>query len=176
MTFSDRRPERLEMDRVYILYAATSPKKRMLINKLVRSRQPFYNATYPPWTTSRTVEKSPTLARRNAPCAACSAQTSGPPPCTSRHMSMTIVDHRDANKHACNSSLTHCSLHTKHRPAQPCKMPQRMKKVVHEFVSDCQQGFVPDGFIAEATAMLRMVKAYINEEPDEEREGIFLNS
>ena len=52
-------------------------------------------------------------------------------------------------------------------------LAHRMKQVVHEFVSDCQKGFVPDVFIAEATAMLRMVEAYINEEP-EEREGIFL--
>ena len=28
-----------------------------------------------------------------------------------------------------------------------------MRDVVHEFVSECQKGFVPDVFIAEATAL-----------------------
>jgi hypothetical protein len=51
-------------------------------------------------------------------------------------------------------------------------LAHRMKKVVHEFVSDCQKGFVPDVFIAEATAMLRMVEAYINEEPERTRRNI----
>ena len=39
-----------------------------------------------------------------------------------------------------------------------------MRGVVHEFTSECQKGFVPDTFIAEATMMMQMVEAYINEE------------
>ena len=48
-----------------------------------------------------------------------------------------------------------------------------MLGVVHEFVSETQKGFVPDVLIADATMLLRLVEAYINEEP-EERKGIFL--
>ena len=33
----------------------------------------------------------------------------------------------------------------------------RMRGVVHEFTSECQKGFVPDTFIAEATMMMQMV-------------------
>ena len=45
--------------------------------------------------------------------------------------------------------------------------------MVHEFVSECQKGFVPDGFIAEATALLKLVEAYTNEE-GADRKGILL--
>ena len=50
---------------------------------------------------------------------------------------------------------------------------KRLLGVVHEFVSETQKGFVPDVLIADATMLLRLVEAYINEEP-EERKGIFL--
>ena len=39
-----------------------------------------------------------------------------------------------------------------------------MREVVHEFVSECQKGFVPDTFIAEATMAMRLAEAYTNEE------------
>ena len=48
-----------------------------------------------------------------------------------------------------------------------------MQKVVHQFVSETQKGFVPDTFIAEATMILRTVEAYINEDEDT-RQGAFL--
>jgi hypothetical protein len=37
-------------------------------------------------------------------------------------------------------------------------LADRMKTAVHEFVSECQKGFVPDVFIAEATALLKLVE------------------
>ena len=52
-------------------------------------------------------------------------------------------------------------------------LANRMKKVVHEFVSSPQKGFVPDVFIAECTMMLTLIENYINENP-EERQGAFL--
>ena len=52
-------------------------------------------------------------------------------------------------------------------------LANRMKTVVHEFVSECQKGFVPDVFIAEATALLKLVEAYTNED-DTDRKGILL--
>ena len=52
-------------------------------------------------------------------------------------------------------------------------LAKRMGTVVHQFVSECQKGFVPDTFIAEATVLLRMTEAYINEEPTT-RQGAFL--
>ena len=39
-----------------------------------------------------------------------------------------------------------------------------MIKVVHAFVAECQKGFVPDTFIAEATMLTRLIDGYINEE------------
>ena len=48
-----------------------------------------------------------------------------------------------------------------------------MIKVVHEFVAECQKGFVPDTFIAEATMLTRLIEGYINED-GEGREGIML--
>ena len=48
-----------------------------------------------------------------------------------------------------------------------------MQKVVHQFVDSQQKGFVPDTFIADATMMLHLVEAYINEEPME-REGMMI--
>jgi hypothetical protein len=48
-----------------------------------------------------------------------------------------------------------------------------MAKVVHEFVAECQKGFVPDTFIADATMLMRMIGTYINYQPNE-REGIML--
>ena len=52
-------------------------------------------------------------------------------------------------------------------------LANRMKEAVHEFVSECQKGFVPDVFIAEATALLKLVEAYTNED-GENRKGILL--
>ncbi len=49
----------------------------------------------------------------------------------------------------------------------------RMREVVHEFVEECQKGFMPKTFISEATMLLRLVEAHINEEPTK-RKGIFL--
>ena len=49
----------------------------------------------------------------------------------------------------------------------------RMREVVHEFVEECQKGFMPKTFISEATMLLRLVEAHINEEPTN-RKGIFL--
>jgi hypothetical protein len=48
-----------------------------------------------------------------------------------------------------------------------------MKTAVHEFVSKCQKRFVPDVFIAEAMALLKLVEAYTNED-GENRKGILL--
>ena len=52
-------------------------------------------------------------------------------------------------------------------------LAKRMCRVVHEFVSECQKGFVPGTFIADATMLLRLIESHINEEPTE-RQGIFL--
>jgi len=52
-------------------------------------------------------------------------------------------------------------------------LARRMCRVVHEFVAENQKGFVPHAFIAEATTMLGLIEAYINEEPLE-RKGILL--
>ena len=52
-------------------------------------------------------------------------------------------------------------------------LSKRMAKVVHEFVSESQKGFVPDTFIAEASMLLRMIESYINDEPST-RKGAFL--
>ena len=37
----------------------------------------------------------------------------------------------------------------------------RLKKVVHEFVSECQKGFVPHAFIAECSMLMNLVEAYM---------------
>jgi hypothetical protein len=52
-------------------------------------------------------------------------------------------------------------------------LANRMKTAVHEFVSECQKGFVPDVFIAEATQLLKLVEAYTNED-GANRKGILL--
>ena len=52
-------------------------------------------------------------------------------------------------------------------------LAKRMHTVVHQFVSESQKGFVPNAFIAETSMLMRLLEAYINEEPDE-RQGIFL--
>ena len=52
-------------------------------------------------------------------------------------------------------------------------LARRMRDVVHQFVSECQKGFMPKTFIAEATMLLRLTEAYINEEPGS-RQGILL--
>ena len=53
-------------------------------------------------------------------------------------------------------------------------LASRMREVVHQFVAECQKGFVPDVFIAEATALLKLVEAYINEDDEEDRKGVLL--
>ena len=50
-------------------------------------------------------------------------------------------------------------------------LAKRMCTVVHQFVSESQKGFVPNAFIAETSMLMRIIEAYINEEPDE-RQGI----
>ena len=52
-------------------------------------------------------------------------------------------------------------------------LANRLKTVVHEFVSNMQKGFVPDVFIAECTMALTMIENWVNEEPTE-RQGAFL--
>ena len=52
-------------------------------------------------------------------------------------------------------------------------LANRLKEVVHQFVSEAQKGFVPDVFIAECSMTLNLIEAWINEEP-EDREGLFL--
>ena len=52
-------------------------------------------------------------------------------------------------------------------------LAKRMLTSVHEFVSEAQKGFVPGVFIAEATQLLRLIEAHVNEEPTD-RQGILL--
>ena len=52
-------------------------------------------------------------------------------------------------------------------------LANRLKKVVHQFVAECQKGFVPKTFIAECSMLLHMIEAWINEEP-KERKGIYI--
>ena len=52
-------------------------------------------------------------------------------------------------------------------------LANRLKTVVHQFVTEAQKGFVPDVFIAECSMLLNLIEAWINEEP-EDRKGIFL--
>ena len=52
-------------------------------------------------------------------------------------------------------------------------LARRMGTMVHQFVSECQKGFVPDTFIGEASMLMRMIEAYINEDEDN-RQGAFL--
>tara|TARA_B110000046_G_scaffold118207_1_gene125009 strand:+ start:2316 stop:6662 length:4347 start_codon:yes stop_codon:yes gene_type:complete len=50
---------------------------------------------------------------------------------------------------------------------------RRMKTMVHTFVDNCQKGFVPDTFIADATMLLQLIEQYINDD-DDERKGIMI--
>ena len=52
-------------------------------------------------------------------------------------------------------------------------LANRLKTVVHEFVSSMQKGFVPDVFIAECTMALNLIENHINERPTE-RKGAFI--
>ena len=52
-------------------------------------------------------------------------------------------------------------------------LANRLKKVVHQFVSETQKGFVPDAFIAECSMLMNLIEAWINEEADD-RKGLFL--
>ena len=51
---------------------------------------------------------------------------------------------------------------------------QRLKKVVHEFVSECQKGFVPHAFIAECSMLINLIEAYMNDEEHPKRGGLML--
>ena len=56
-------------------------------------------------------------------------------------------------------------------------LAQRLNIAILQFVSECQNGFVPDGFIAECSMLLTLLKAYI-ETDDNDTEGaafIFLD-
>ena len=52
-------------------------------------------------------------------------------------------------------------------------LARRMLTVVHEFVSECQKGFVPDTFIAEVSMLVNLIKAYVNEEGTD-RKGLMV--
>ena len=52
-------------------------------------------------------------------------------------------------------------------------LAQRMKTVVHLFVSETQKGFVPSTFIGDCSMLLNLLEAYLNED-QENRGGIFL--
>ena len=53
-------------------------------------------------------------------------------------------------------------------------LAQRMKLVMHEFVSEAQKGFVPHAFIAECTMLMNLVETYINDDNHPERGGMML--
>jgi ATP-dependent protease ClpP protease subunit len=42
-------------------------------------------------------------------------------------------------------------------------LSKRTIQVIHEIVSETQKGFVPDVFIADASMLLRLIEAYIND-------------
>ena len=52
-------------------------------------------------------------------------------------------------------------------------LAERLKTVVHQFVAECQKGFVPKTFISECSMLLHLVEAWINDEPTT-REGLFI--
>ena len=52
-------------------------------------------------------------------------------------------------------------------------MAKRMQTVVHQFVSGCQKGFVPDVQISDATMLLELIEQYVNDRPME-REGLMV--
>ena len=52
-------------------------------------------------------------------------------------------------------------------------LAKRMALVVHEFVSECQKGFVPHTFIGEASMLLNLIEAYVNDDLDN-RKGIMI--
>ena len=55
-------------------------------------------------------------------------------------------------------------------------LANRMKTVVHQFVDESQKGFVPRENIQDATMLLQLIEAYINEEPlDRKGMMIFLD-
>ena len=49
-------------------------------------------------------------------------------------------------------------------------LANRLKTVVHQFVSEAQKGFVPDVCRAECSMLLNLIEAWVNEEP-EDRKG-----
>ena len=53
-------------------------------------------------------------------------------------------------------------------------LTQRMNEAVKQFVSPQQNGFVPGGFIAENTMLLKLIQAYAEDE-DEEAFLVFLD-
>ena len=53
-------------------------------------------------------------------------------------------------------------------------LAKRMKKVVHEFVSECQKGFTPHAFIAECSMLTNLIEAYMNDDDHPERGAMIL--
>ena len=52
-------------------------------------------------------------------------------------------------------------------------LANRLKTVVHQFVAECQKGFVPKTFIAECSMLLHMIEAWVNDDADG-RKGIYI--
>ena len=52
-------------------------------------------------------------------------------------------------------------------------LAERLKTVVHQFVAECQKGFVPKTFISECSMLIHLIEAWINDEPTT-REGLFI--
>ena len=53
-------------------------------------------------------------------------------------------------------------------------LAKRMKRVVHEIISECQKGFVPHAFIAECSMLMNLIEAYINDDDHPDRGGMML--
>ena len=51
-------------------------------------------------------------------------------------------------------------------------LSKRLREVVHEIIDECQKGFVPNTFIADATQLLQLIEQYTNDDLD--RQGIML--
>ena len=52
-------------------------------------------------------------------------------------------------------------------------LANRLKTVVHQFVAECQKGFVPKTFISECSMLLHMIEAWVNDDADS-RKGVFI--
>ena len=53
-------------------------------------------------------------------------------------------------------------------------LTQRMNEAIVQFVSDVQNGFTPNSFIAENTHLLKLLQAYVELDPDDDEGAIFL--